>query len=313
MKKHFSIPLKFYLIQLTAILLFALCLPVTKSYANKSENIDKICQFSPAECLEKVNTELKSVKQKSRIWFRLMQLKLSSLFILQHSDELYQETKRWINDEDLPPPFQVTLYMYYAKSLLGSGDREEGKRYIYKAKQQLALMNEVYPSPIKLIEIANLQMFIGELPEAYTSLNHLKEKYKNSQNPHFMMELFGHLGHVARQLELYDESLEHWHTAVPWSYKYGNEQQIATVHFNLAQAQHHLEQYSLAEKSYLSAIKHAGIALDVVKASHARLHLAEIKLMMGDKNQVKTLISLIDETLLEGSYLTIYKNLKSQL
>lgn len=85
-----------------------------------------------------------------------MQFKLSSLFILQHSDELYQETKRWIDEEDLPIPFQVTLYMYYAKSLLSHGDLAEGKRYIYKAKAQLATMNEVYPSPIKLIEIANI-------------------------------------------------------------------------------------------------------------------------------------------------------------
>ena len=210
----------------------------------------KICQFSPTECLDKVNLELKGVKQKSRIWFSLMQFKLSSLFILQHTDELYQETKRWIHDEDLPIPFQVTLYMYYAKSSIYFGEKEEGKKYIYKAKEQLSLMNVAYPSPIKLIEIANLQLYIGEYSEAYASLNTLKKKYKNSQNPYFMMELYAHLGHVARYLELFDEALEHWYATVPWSYKYGNEQQIATVLFNLGQAQQHLGQYLLAEKSF---------------------------------------------------------------
>jgi hypothetical protein len=98
-------------------------------------------------------------------------------------------------------------------------------------------------------------MFIGELPEAYESLIALKDKYKNSRNPQFMMELFGHLGHVARQLELHDEAIAHWYATVPWSYKYGNKQQIATVHFNLAQAQQHAEQLSLAEKSCRAVIK----------------------------------------------------------
>jgi tetratricopeptide (TPR) repeat protein len=313
MNKHFFISSKPYSLGLTALLLWVFCLPVAKSYAMKSESTAKLCQRSPSSCLEKVNIELTQVQPKSRIWFSLMQFKLSSLFILQHSDELYQETKRWINDEDLPIPFQVTLYMYYAKSLLSHGDLVEGKRYIYKAKAQLAIMNEVYPSPIKLIEIANLQMFIGELPEAYESLNALKEKYKNSHNPQFMMDLFGHLGHVARQLELYDEALAHWYATVPWSYKYGNEQQIATVHFNLAQAQQHAEQFSLAEKSYLAAIKHAEIALDVVKASHAKLYLAEIKLLGGDKEQAEELLLAINEELLAPNLLLKLNNLKGEL
>jgi len=308
---HFSGISKRYLIKSVAIILLALCLSVTKSYALKSSDIRKTCQASPAECLKKVNVELKNVKKKSRIWYSLMQQKLGALFILQHSDELYRETKRWINEDDLPIAFQVTLFMYYAKSQLAYGDREEGKRYIYKAKQQLALMNEAYPSPIKLIEIANLQMFIGELPQAYASLNALKDKYKNSKNPHFMMELFGHLGHIARQLEQYDESLDHWKIAVPWSYKYGNEQQIATVVFNLAQIQQHLKQYTAAEKNYLIAIEHAELALDAVKACHARLFLAEVNIINGKKAKAKEVMSLVDEKLLVDDYLTLYNVLKS--
>jgi len=294
-----------------AIILLALCFTVTKSYALKSDDIRKICQASPAECLKEVNIELKKVKNKSRIWYSLMQFKLESLFILQHSDELLRETKRWIHEDDLPIAFQVTLYMYYAKSLLAYGDKEEGKRYIYKAKQQLALMNDAYPSPIKLIEIANLQMYIGELPEAYESLNTLKEKYKNSKNPHFMMELFGHLGHVARQLDLYDEALQHWETAVPWSFKNGNEQQIATVIFNFAQIQQYLKQYSNAEKNYLKAIKHAELALDAVKACHARLFLAEVNIIRGEKAKAEKVMSLIDEKLLTDNYSVLYKTLKN--
>jgi tetratricopeptide (TPR) repeat protein len=310
---HFFGIFKRYLIKGVATILLALCFIATKSYALKSNDIREICQASPAECLKTVNIELRSVKKKSRIWYSLMQFKLESLFILQHSDELLRETKRWIHDDDLPIAFQVTLYMYYAKSLLAYGDREEGKRYIYKAKQQLALMNDAYPSPIKLIEIANLQMYIGELPEAYESLNALKEKYKSSKNPHFMMELFGHLGHVARQLDLYNEALLHWEAAVPWSFKNGNEQQIATVIFNLAQIQQYLKQYSNAENNYLKAIKHAELALDAVKACHARLFLAEVNIIKGEKAKAEKVLSLIDEKLLTDDYSALYKALKNSI
>jgi hypothetical protein len=313
MKTDFFNHSKFSLIQCTAILMLVLYLPVAKSNGLQGENIDKICQLSPAKCLEKVNVELKSVKEKSRLWFRLMQFKLTSLFILQHSDELFEETKRWIHDEDLPIPFQVTLYMYYAKSCIYYGDKEEGKRYIHKAKKQLAIMNGAYPSPIKLIELANLQLYIGEYSEAYASLNGLKKKYKNSKNPHFMMELNAHLGHVARKLGYFDEALAHWHVTVPWSYKYGNEQQIATVLFNLAQAQDHKKQYALAEKNYVKVIFHAQKAKDVIKSSHARLYLAKIRLRMGDKEQAKALFLMLNEKELEQPHLDKYRELEKLL
>lgn len=313
MIRHFPIPLKLYLIRFTIILLIALCLPLSKSYAFKSNKLGDICQFSPAECLEKVNIELKTTKKKSRLWFSLMQLKLSSLFILQKSNELYRETKNLINETDLPIPFQVTLYMYYAKSCIFFGELEEGKRYIIKAKQQSTLINEAYPSPIRLIEIANLQMYIGEFSEAYKLLNDLKVKYKNSHNPYFMMELYAHLGHVSRQLGYFEEALSHWHSAIPWSYKYGNEQQIAVVFFNLAQAQQHLKKYVLAEQSYLTAIVHAEKASDVIKAIHARLYLAEIYLIRGDKKQAQSFLSSIDESSLILQHLKKFDELKSLL
>jgi tetratricopeptide (TPR) repeat protein len=313
MSTYFSISVKYSLIQWASILLLVLYLPVAKSHGVQNQSLGEICQISPADCLAKVNVELKSAKAKSRLWFSLMQFKLTSLFILQHTDELYEETKRWIHDEDLPVPFQVTLYMYYAKSCIYYGDKEEGKKYIYKAKEQLAVMNGAYPSPIKLIEIANLQMYIGEFSEAYSSLNTLKIKYRNSQNPHFMMELHAHLGHLARNLGYFDEALAHWHATVPWSYKYGNEQQIATVLFNLAQAQDHKKQYALAEKNYLKTVIHAEKAKDVIKASHARLYLAKIKLIAGDKKQAKALFLMLNEQKLEQPHLDKYRELKKQL
>jgi len=310
MKKRISIanliPLLISLIMMSNVL-------SSKSYAYSESNLEHVCQFFPAQCLIEVNAELKTVKEKSLIWFSLMQFKLTSLFILQKSDESFRITQRWINEPDLPVAFQVTLYIYHAKHILSYGDKAEGKKFIYKAKRQLARMNEVYPSPIRLIEIANLQMFIGELPEAYDSLNTLKIKYKESKNPHFMMELYGHLGHVARQLEYFEESLSHWNEAVSWSYKYGNKQQIATVHFNLAQALQTAKKYTLARKNYLATITYAEQALDLIRASHAKLYLAEIMFKQGEKAQAQTLLLSLDKDHFINNALAKYNELNTLL
>ncbi len=301
------------LISLLTLLIVMSSVISPTTYANSERSLDHVCQFFPAKCLNRVNTELKSVKEKSLIWFSLMQFKFSSLFNLQKSDELFQETKYWINEPDLPIAFQVTLYIYHAKYIIAYGDQAEGKKFIYKAKHLLSLMNEAYPSPIRLIELANLQMFIGELPEAYDSLNALKIKYKHSHNPYFMMELYGNLGHIARQLKYFDEALKHWHEALSWSYKYGNLQQIATVLFNLAQAQQHAKKYLLAQQNYLISIRHAEKALDFIRASHARLHLAEIKLALGEKQQAHDLLLSLDENHLTGEGLAKFIALKNLL
>jgi tetratricopeptide (TPR) repeat protein len=297
----------------TISLWLILCLCISKSYAIKGDDLKQVCQLSPTKCLIEVNTELQKVEEKSRVWFSLMQFKLTALFALQKSEELFLETNRWINVPDLPIPFQVTLNIYHAKYIISYGDKEEGKQFIYRAKEQLTLMNEAYPSPIRLIEVANLQMFIGELPEAYESLNTLKTKYKSSNNPHFMMELYGHLGHVARQLEYFDEALSHWHIALSWSYKYGNEQQIATVLYNLARAQQHAEKYLLAHKNHLAAITHAETALDFIRASHAKLYLVETKLALGEKKTARTLFLSLDKSHFANESLAKFNALKALL
>jgi len=100
---------------------------------------------------------------------------------------------------------------------------------------------------------------------------------------------------------------------VSWSYKYGNKQQIATVHFNLAQALQTAKKYTLARKNYLATITYAEQALDLIRASHAKLYLAEIMFKQGEKAQAQTLLLSLDKDHFINNALAKYNELNTLL
>lgn len=244
--------------------------------------IANICLTSPFTCLQKVDEALLSAPQNSRIYFEILQYKMEALFNLQRSDALYQESKKWLNQPELPLPFQVTNAIYFAKTAWYRGEKEAAKKSYFLAKSLLAQMNEVYPSPLRLVQFANLQMQLKEHQAAYDLLSDLAKKYPNSPDTRFMVELHGNLGHVANHLGNYKNALLHWQETKKWVFLFGNKQQIAVVLFNLADIHNKLSQHKEAVQNYQNAISFSVEAGDYVKANQARFHLLKIQLKQGE-------------------------------
>lgn len=242
--------------------------------------IADICLTSPFSCLQQVDKALLSVPQNSRIYFEILQYKMEALFNLQKGKELYKETKKWLNKSELPLPFQVTNAIYFAKSAWHIGEKEAAKQSYLTAKALLAQMNEVYPSPLRLVQFANLQLQLDEDQQAYDLLLTLAKKYPKSPDTRFMVELHGNLGHAANRLGNYKDALIHWQETKKWAYLFDNKQQIAVVLFNLAEVQLKLKQDDQAEKSFIAAISYAVKAGDHVKANQARFLLLETQLKL---------------------------------
>jgi len=243
--------------------------------------IHKICSKSPAECLSEVNKTLLTTKEKSRVWYDLIQYKIESLFLLQNIKELNAVTKPWINIDELPVPFKISVYIYYAKSLTFDENIDEknikieSKKYINKAEQQLDLMNSAYPDPMLLIQLANIKMYVGEYQQAYQSLQSLTVKYKRRQDPAFKLDLYGNLAHLADRLKYKQQAIDYWIESVAWAKKHGNDQQIATVYFNLAQSQISNNEFNAAKQNYLKAIHHSSLANDGAKKAQSQYFLAK--------------------------------------
>ncbi|MCO4798862.1 MAG: tetratricopeptide repeat protein [Colwelliaceae bacterium] len=279
------------------------CFLISDSFAQSSikespsaqlKIIANTCLTSPFSCLQNIDKALLAAPKHSRIYFEILQYKMEALFNLQKGDALYQETKKWINMPDLPLPFQVTNAIYFAKSAWHIGEKEEARENYLLAKSLLSKMNEVYPSPLRLVQFANLQMQLKEYQEAYDLMSGLAKKYTKSPDIRFLVELHGNLGHVANRLGNIEQSLIHWQETKKWVHLFGNKQQIAVVLYNLADIHVKLAQYNDAEKHYNEAIIFAVEAGDKVKANQARYHLLTTQLKQRSICKDNTLFTTIE-------------------
>jgi len=240
---------------------------------NTAINVEHVCLISPKRCLNVVKSALQSTSEHSRRWFDLLQFRYDALFNLKRFAQLKRETKPWIDREDVPLPFQVTALIYFAKSSYNDDEIESSIHYALLAEKKLALLQTTYPSPMRLIELANLQMHTNQLTKAYASLQALEQEYQHSQNAHFMMELYGNLGHLSDKLGDKNTSLDYWLITKEWSFKFGNKQQIATVSHNLARIYGELGYHELAVTNLKIAGNMAQIAGDLALVAQVKLLL----------------------------------------
>jgi len=260
---------------------------------NNITKINTICNKSPSDCLPLVNEQLQNTPRKSRVWYSLLQSKLEALFLLQKATELNQLTKQFIDQENLPIPFAINVYIYYAKGLYDEREtqlspefiKQESKKYVEKVKSLLALMNNAYPDPHLLIKLANIQMLIGDNLPAYKLLQSVSKRYPNYPDLIFNSDLYANLGHLADRLGYQQQAITHWLTSLKWVVKSRNNQQIATVYYNLARSQTTAKQVAEAKINFNNAIHYSTQANDKAKTIEAQVALTKLLLSLGKKNQ----------------------------
>lgn len=267
-------------------------------------NIYDVCSKSPVDCLPLVNSALRNTPTQSHLWYGLMKNKITSLYFLQKLDELNDLTSYLMTLKDLPIPFQVMVDAYHAKTLTEntSLDKDfilqEQQKLIQRAKNSLALMNDIYPDPNLIIQIANVQMYVGENTEAYSLLQSLIVKYSNYPDPLFQLELYGTLGHLADRLHYKKSAIKYWKLALPWAHKVVNNQQIATILFNLAKSEEANKNLTQAQENYRYTIKYATLANDQIRLTQAKIELAELLFNLKEKAEAKALIKDMQADLL---------------
>jgi len=258
-----------------------------------------LCKKSPNECLPAINKKLRSVYYKSHIWYSLMQFKFDALFTLQDIKTLYENTKPWIDEDDLPVPFKVSLYIHYAKSLKFSAIgkpalKKERKKYIKKAEQQIALMHSAYPNPMLLILLANLKMHAEEVESAYQLLLPLEVKYRKYPDPELKLDLYGNLAHLADRLGHKKQAISYWITCLKGAIEFKNNQQIATAYYNLASSQVTNNDFTKAEGNYINAIEYSTLANDGAKLSQAQYYLYILMHQQGLMHRAKEVLQTMD-------------------
>ena len=291
----------FLLLSILFLNLFSKPLLAATSGINNIVKINNICKTSPNDCLSLVNEQLQNTPRKSRVWYSLLQSKLESLFLLQKATELNQLTKQFIDQEDLPIPFAINVYIYYAKGLYDEREtqlspefiKQESKKYVEKVKVLLGLMNNAYPDPHLLIKLANIQMLIGEYQPAYKLLQSVSKRYPNYPDLMFNSDLYANLGHLADRLGYQQQAINHWLTSLKWVVKLNNNQQTATLYYNLARSQTTAKQVAEAKVNFKKAIHYSTLANDKVKTIEAQVAFTKLLLSLGKNNQAQAVYNSI--------------------
>lgn len=310
------------LFRLIAFFLFLQYCTINEALARSTANvinpqtqlkeISQICLLSPIDCLKNIDDVLLSTSQGSRTYFEILQYKFEALFNLKRRETLNQETKKWFNKDNIPLTFQITNAIYYAKTSWELGKEGEGQEAYLYAKSILEQVNREFPSPLRLVQFANLQMQLKEFDEAYELMLSLANKYPNNPDTRFMVELHGNLGHAANQLGKTNQALIHWQDTVKWVMLLNNKQQIAVVLFNLADIYEQLEQYSSAKQNFLDASNYAQAAGDHIKMNQSLFRLLKVKLLTEDICENTKLIHSIETNYLPKKLLSRFNELSQQ-
>jgi len=282
-------------------------------------DIDKICKKSPTNCLPVVNQQLQTTPPKSRVWFDLMQYKFDALFALQKINALHEVTKPLINQQNLPIPFQMSLFIYYGKSLVVDKTldektlNQERKKFMVKAQKLLGLMNNVYPNPKLLMQLGNLQMIVGEYEKAYQLLQSLVMKHRQYPDLAYNLDLYANLGHLAVQLGYKQQAVEYWLTSLYWAKQLGNDQQTATIFYNLARTQEINKNFIDANFNATKSIEYATLAHDNIEYAKAQLLSTRLLLFLKQKTAAKKLLHTINTENLPAELFKKYTSLKAKV
>lgn len=292
------------------------------SYANdlsrdELTKIEETCQQSSPQCLAYLEIGLNTSKPNSRQWFRFKQLRLFNLFDLQKWTQLRQEVDYWLLADNMPPNFAVYVYIYHAKLTFNGQASDEYIRYLTKATNLLSDINTKSFSPLRLIEIANLQIALKNYSHAKEILLQLDKKFSKRDYPVFKQELYANLGHIAMKQQSHEEHIQYRIKSLEWVLKTPNQQQIGVAYANLAWAYQSVDQFTKAEEYYKESIKYSQNAQDDNTTIINQIRLVQVLYLQDKKGQAKAIFNYLSTNfynkLTAESNQTLYQLLKTQL
>lgn len=291
-------------------------------FANEriSAQVHKACQTHYVECLKIIPEQLEKATPSTAAWYRLKTYKLTALWLLNHWEELLDETQVLVENESLPTEFKFLVYLYHAKGKLHVGEEKEGMEYLSKTKSLFDQFNSTISNPMYLVEYGNVMLYEAHRAKQYKQKDIYLPKYRDAKitllkvrdnfyhynNPKFQMELYTNLGHTSAVLDRNYKTVEFYSKALFWSKQTANKQQIGVTHYNLARSYRATGQLQLASDEFVNAKKMFEESDAIVAVYDTNLMLIEINQSLQNKEFVSQLIGEV-QTALDENKLTHYQ------
>lgn len=262
--------------------------------AQSSLEFNQVCENSSHDCIENIEGHLETAPLQSRLWYKLKLLELDALFNLQQFNKLRQEVDLWAEKDGLPITFKVYIQIYRAKLSFGKTSPEITQRYLDEALLTLSNIHEMLPRPMRLIEIANLQLSNNQPEAAKKTLLSLEEKFSHNASPLFNRELYANLGHAAIRLNELDEHVIYREKSLDGAVKVGNIQQMSVAGYNLGRAYQMKSRFDEALTTFKQSASNAKKASDPETRISATMRVIEVTFLKGDKEKARDLFKSID-------------------
>lgn len=217
-------------------------------HAESQQSVHQICQMSPAECLEQVPALLKASVHRSRLYYHYKLYQLEALLNLGHFQQLHKELTPWLEDESVPLRFRMAVLTYHAKVLHIQQKTAQSRSRLQQAVALMSQISKQFPSPMTMIEIANLQLYLDKADTAFKTLKQIESRHLRHSSPVFKRELYANMAQAMNKLGKLEQHLVYRQQALHWAIEAENPQQIAVGWHNVARAHQFLNQYIQADE-----------------------------------------------------------------
>lgn len=298
-------------------LLCALLLPDSRLLM-ASENLsdhEQFCLALPeqADCLQSLQSQLALHKAGSKSWYKLQSYLLDYHYDKVDFQSLRQQIEPLLQRSDIPPVVAAQLYFYYAKTLLIFKQKPEASRYASLAAAQVEALYNAFGDPLRLVELANLQLIFGQTESAIQTLMQAEVLAAKSLNPVFWFELNSNKALVSDRAQSYEASKLYRQRALEAILPTPHKSKIVIALGNLARTEQLLGQYQPALEHYQQSLSYMSSSSDPKMWAIYHLRLAEIANALQQPGLALQYLQQTDSSLLGEKHLTIHQQLSEQL
>lgn len=285
--------------------------------ATASENLSdhqQFCLESPQlSCGQYLQQQLSGLKAYSNEWYRVKAFQLNYLFDKHQFKQLQHEAEQLLQRTDLPEVFRVQLYFYYAKALNYFGNHTEAKEYASRAVAILKDIYAVFGNPLRVVELANLQITLGEFGQAEQLLSYAQSQYRQSRDPQFLFELNSNLALLVHQQGDLAAAAIYRSEALNAARTMGHPNKLIVALGNLARTRQLQGELAEALSLYRDSLQYTALPEHQIQHFIHLLRLAEISLQLQQPVQARHYLTQVKTAGLSEHHQKLYQQLSTEL
>lgn len=286
------------------------------SYSWAAEAIsdyEQACNAMPAsQCYQYIHQQLAQAPAHSTLWYKFKSYQFDYLYDTKQYRQLELETAALADNAAVPPVFRAQLLFYRVKAL-SSSDMDAAKAY---ARQVLPLLESHYQAfgePTRLVEMANLYIFLQQHDTAEQLLITAKNQFRKSRDQVFWFELYSNFANIAEYRRDFPLACEYRDLALQATMQTQLAGKLMLANGNAARAHMVIGDADKAAALFHQAISYAEPSIHQRYLAKYYMRLARLALEKGEEGAAKQWAARVDASQFDPDALPEWQQLQQLL